>query len=202
MIDKSVTSVVLGVLGMGRVLAFALSTVVGCLAASTPTLAVKPDESKFPLRVHIMRFVAQPNHSRERKSLSDPPPYVEGVGVADLFEDGEPRGFQFAYSCTATMEASGAYSTFPARWKKKEKTLEILLPQAGKPWNSESCSLNTEMMTGLVYYWKNGAVAEEPAAALKDWMAKHQYDPENGKEVPAMAPGEAETSDPQLAGPD
>lgn len=187
---------------MRSVLLFALSAVTGCLAVSMPALAGKPDEGKYPLRVHIMRFVAQPNHSRETKSPSDPPPYLEGMGVADLFENGEPLGFQFTYSCTATMEASGAYSTFPARWKKRDKTLEILLPQAGKPWNSESCDLKTEMMTGLVYYWKNGSLAEEPSASLKGWMAKHQFDPENGKEVPVMAPGESETSDPQLAGPD
>src|ERR1700721_2206266 len=103
---------------MRHVLLIVMSAVVGCLAVSTPALAGKPDEGKYPLRGHIMRFVAQPNHSRETKSPSDPPPYVEGMGVADLFENGAPQGFQFTYNCTATMGASGAYSTFPARWKK------------------------------------------------------------------------------------
>jgi hypothetical protein len=201
MIDKSDMNF-LGVVGVRRVFAFALSASLGSLAVSTPALAVKPDEAKYPLRVHIMRFAAQPNHSRVPKSLSDPPPYVAGMGVADLFENGEPQGFQFTYSCTVAMQASGGYSTLPARWKKKDKTLEILLPQAGKPWNSESCNLTTEMSAGLVYYWKNGSLAEESSAVLKDWMAKHQYDPENDQEEPVMEAGESSARDPQLAGPD
>jgi hypothetical protein len=164
---------------------------------------VKPDEAKYPLRVHIMRFAAQPNHSRVPKSLSDPPPYVAGMGVADLFENGEPQGFQFTYSCTVAMQASGGYSTLPARWKKKDKTLEILLPQAGKPWNQEGCDLQTEMQTGLVYYWKNGAVAEESDPLLKAWMVKHKFDPENGSEEPAMAARDStEESDPLLEAPE
>jgi hypothetical protein len=187
---------------MRPVFFFFLSAVAGCMAVALPALAGKADEAKYPLRVHILRFVAQPNHSREPHSLTDPPPYVAGMGAADLFENGEPQGFQFTYSCTASMEASGAYSTLPARWKKKDKTLEILLPQAGKPWNSESCNLQVEMRPGLVYYWKDGAVAEEPAAVLKGWMVKHRYDPENGREEPVMAPGESAEGDPQIAGPD
>jgi hypothetical protein len=201
MVDKSGMKLI-EVPFMRLVVIFALSAAAGCLTVSMPIMAGKPDEAKFPLRVHIMRFVAQPSHSRDPKGLSDPPPYANGMGLADLFEDGEPRGFQFTYSCTATMQASGAYSTFPARWKRKDKTLEILLPQAGKPWNSESCDLKAEVQDGLVYYWKNGSLAEEAAAVLKAWMVKHQYDPENGKEEPVLAAGESATSDPQLAGPD
>jgi hypothetical protein len=125
------------------------------------------------------------------------------MGQADLFENSDPRGFQFRYSCTVPMVASGGHETFPARWKKKDKALEILLPQAGKPWNQEGCDLQTEMQTGLVYYWKNGAVAEESDALLKAWMVKHKFDPENGSEEPAMAARDStEESDPLLEAPE
>jgi hypothetical protein len=187
---------------MRPVFLFALSAVVVCLAVSMPALAGKPDPDKYPLRVHIFRYAVQQHPGRELKSQSDMAAYVSGMGHADLFENGEPRGFQFRYSCTVAMLASERYSTFPARWKKKDATLEILLPESGKPWNMESCNLQTEMRSGLVFYWKNGEVAEEAAAALKDWMVKHQYDPENGKEEPVMAPGESATSNPQIAAPE
>jgi len=36
----------------------------------------------------------------------------------------------------------------PARWKKKEKTLEILLPQTRQAVELESCELRTEMAEG------------------------------------------------------
>jgi hypothetical protein len=183
-------------------LLFALGAVACCLAVSAPVLAGKPDPDKYPLRVHIFRYVVQQRPSREFKSQSDVMAYVDGMGQADLFENREPRGFQFRYSCTAGMMASERYGTFPARWKKKESTLEILLPEAGKPWNMESCNLQTEMRNGLVFYWKNGEVAEERSEVLKDWMVKHRYDPENGKEEPVMEPGESETSNPQIAEPE
>ena len=177
---------------MHRFLVWVLSGLVCILAVSKEALAGGPDPASYPLRVHIMKFTTQPRDSRERKSLSDAPDYLNGMGVADLFENGEPRGFEFSYSCIGGLKASGGYGTFPARWKKKDKTLEVLLPETGKPWNLESCGLQTEMRTGLVFYWKNGLLAEEAAAVLKNWMVNHQYDPEKDKNEPVMLAGESD----------
>jgi hypothetical protein len=185
-----------------------LGAIAGCLAISTAALAAKPDAAKYPLRVHIFRYKARPSTSRDFKNPSDTADYVDGMGQADLFENGEPRGFQFSYSCTVSMIASGGHETFPARWKKKDRTLEILLPEAGKPWDREGCDLQTEMRTGLVYYWKNGTVAQESDSLLKAWMVKHKFDPESGKEEPVMAAGEPtgpaakDTGDPLLETPE
>jgi hypothetical protein len=185
---------------------FALSVFAACLGISTAALASGPDPADYPLRVHIMKFVSQPRDTRGHKNLSDVPDYVSGRGVADLFENGEPQGFQFSFNCMGGMKASSGYGSFPARWKKRDKTLEILLPETGKPWNMVSCPLQTEMRPGLVFYWKDGALAEESAQTLKAWMAKHNYDPEKSDAEPAMAAGETvapgDSSDPQLAGPD
>src|SRR5271165_6503236 len=95
-----------------------------CLAVSTAALASKPDPDDYPLRVHILKFVTRPSSSREPKHPSDAPDYVSGMGVADLFENGDPRGFQFSFSCIGGLKASSGYANFPARWKKKDKTLE------------------------------------------------------------------------------
>ena len=60
----------------------------------------------------------------------------------------------------------------------------------------------------MVFFWKNGSLAVEASKVLKDWMVKHQYNPEEGKDEPVMAAGELSgpdgtgPSDPQLAGPE
>jgi hypothetical protein len=151
---------------------------------SSAVMAGGPDPENYPLRVHIFKFVSQSRHGRESRTMSDSPNYVDGQGLADLFENGEPRGFMFGYSCMDSLRTSGGYATFPARWKKKEKTLEVLLPEAGKPWNNVSCDLRAEMRPGLAFCLRNDEVAEESAAVFKDWMVKHQYDPEKGKDDP------------------
>jgi hypothetical protein len=38
-------------------------------------------------------------------------------------------------------------------------------------------------------------LAEEATAVLKEWMSKHQYDPEKDKVDPVMAAGESDGSD-------
>jgi hypothetical protein len=163
-----------------------LSVVVGCLALSTAVSAGGPDPADYPLRVHVLKNTTQPRNLREGKHLSDGPDYVDGMGVADLFEGGEPQGFQFSYSCTEPLQASAGYGTYPARWKKKQKTLEILLPQPGKPWNLEACGLRSELRPGLVFYFDNGKVTEESSKLLKEWMIKHKYDPEKDESDPIL----------------
>jgi hypothetical protein len=97
------------------------------------------------------------------------------------------------------MTASAGYQTFPARWKKREAVLEILLPQKGKPDSLDSCEMQPDMSAGQAYFWKNGGVAQEPSAQLKAWMVKHKFDPENGAEEPVQTGTEPEPDDPLLA---
>jgi hypothetical protein len=83
---------------------------------------------------------------------------------------------------------SPGYETYPARWLKPGRTLEILEPQFGKPGAYEVCELKVELKE-TVYFKHGGLLDEEPAAKFKDWMDKHQYDPEKGKNEPvATAP--------------
>ncbi len=178
---------------------FSLSALAVCLSIVPQALAGSPDAAKYPLRVYIFRFAVQPSHSREPKHPFDMPDYVSGMGQADLFENGEPRGFQFNYSCTVEMRASGSYSTFPARWKKHEKTLEILLPRKGTSEDMESCDLQAEMMPGQVFFWKDGVVSVESSALLKSWMVKHKFDPESSDEQPDIAGSESAASNPFLS---
>jgi hypothetical protein len=193
---------------MQRAFLFGLSVVALFGALSPVALASVTNPDNYPLRVHILKYTSQSDRSRGGKDPTGMPDFVNGQGVADLFENGEPRGLEFTFSCTDPPKASSGYGSFPARWKRKEKTLEILLPQAGKPWNWVSCDLRTEMTAGLVFCWKNGTLAVEAAKVLKNWMVEHQYNPEEGKDEPVLAAGELPgpegtgPSDPQLAGPE
>ena len=177
---------------MRRVFMLILSGLAGSLALVSVALAKGPDPADYPLRVHILANTTHSHHNRETKILADMQGYLNGAGGADLFENGEPQGFEFTYNCIDPLRASGGYETYPARWKKKEKTLQILIPQPGKPWNMDTCDLQVEMRPGLAYSWndQDDAVLEESAAAFKDWMAKHQYDPEKGRDLP-MEPAPA-----------
>ena len=193
---------------MQRALLFGLSAIAACFAFSTEAFASGPNPENYPLRVHILKYASRTSPRRGGKDPSGMQEFVDGQGVADLFENGDPRGFEFTSSCTDPPIASSGYGSFPARWKKKERTLEILLPQTGKPWNWVSCDLRTEMTEGLVFFWKNGSPAVEAAKTLKEWMVKHQYNPEQGKDEPILAvgelpaPGGTGPSDPQIASPD
>jgi hypothetical protein len=186
---------------MRLVFFFGLGAIAGSIALSTPAFAGSPDPADYPLRVHILKDTAQTRNTREPQHNGDSPDYIDGMGVADLFENGEPHGFTFSYSCIDGLKASSGYGTYPARWKKKLKTIEVLVPQPGKPWNLETCSLQAELRPGLVFYWTNGKLAEESAAALKDWMVKHKYDPEKEMVDPISLPGESEDAGSPLEDP-
>jgi len=109
----------------------------------------------------------------------------KGEGRGDIFEGDDVQGVDFNFACEEKFKASFGYQTFPARWKKRDKTLEILVPEPGKPWNNESCVLHTTMQAGMVFFWSaDDDVLQEPAPKFKEWMVKHQLDPENGKVMP------------------
>ncbi len=173
---------------MRRVFLFGLAAVAACLALSTAVEASGPDPADYPMRVLVFRNTSQARHGRDSRRFEDGADYMDGMGVANLFENGAPRGFAYSYSCTEGMRASSGYETFPARWKKKEKTLQILLPRPGKPWDNVTCDLRAEMRDPLAFYWNGDEVAAEVAAAFKAWMVKHQYDPENDKNDPVGLP--------------
>jgi hypothetical protein len=151
-----------------------------CALLSTAVLAGSRNPVDFPLRVHIFSHNGVSHYSHG--SLD----YVDGEGRANLYENGEPRGFEYGYRCGDRLRNSDGYETYMARWKKKDRTVEILLPVMGKPNAAETCELKVEMKE-TAYFRHNGLLGEEPAAVFKQWMGKHEYDPEHGKNEPLKA---------------
>jgi hypothetical protein len=157
-----------------------------CALLSTTAFAGGRSEADYPLRVHIFQHNSHSHYSHQVLES------VDGEGRANLFENGQPRGFDYSYRCGERLRNSPGYETYLARWKKQDQTLEILLPKMGKPGAMEACEVRVEMKD-FAYYKHDGTVDTEPATAFKQWMEKNQYDPEYGKTEPI-------TADPQPAG--
>lgn len=178
---------------MRRSILCGLGGLAACVLFSTVVLAGGHSVADYPLRVHIFQFNAHSHYYM--RSLDE----VDGEGRANLFENGEPRGFDFSYRCGDRLRGSAGYETYPAKWKKPGRELEILLPEFGKPGSMTSCELKVDMKD-MVYYRSNGQLSEESPEKLKAWMQRHEYDPEHGKNepvavaspVPAAATGPAQ----------
>jgi hypothetical protein len=165
-----------GAFSMRRVLICIMAGLTGWLLLSTVALASK-SPADYPLRVHIFHHNAHSHYYH--RSLDE----VDGEGRANLYEGGMPYGFDFSYHCGDRLMNSMGFETYFARWKKPGKVLEVLLPVMGKPGAGEACDLDV-VMKNAAYYYRNGVVMEEPQASFKEWMDKHQYDPEHGLNEP------------------
>jgi hypothetical protein len=161
-----------------RVLSSLVVGFAGLCVTSIAVHAAGHNAADYPLRVHIFQFNGH-SHYYER-SLER----VDGEGRADLFENSQPHGFDFSYTCSERLMASPGFETYPARWKRRGQTLEILLPVMGKSGAFDSCELKVSLKDDTAYYRHNGGLDEEPASAFKAWMEKHKYDPEHGLNAP------------------
>lgn len=136
-------------------------------------LAAQNSHTDYPLRVHVY----------EQKWQKHPNGAVDGEGRANLFEHGQPRALDYSFTCSELFRASMGWETYPARWRRKDGELEILVPVMGKPGAHSTCTLKV-VMKSAAYYKRDGKLNEEPASVFKDWMQKHNYDPEHGKNQP------------------
>jgi hypothetical protein len=184
---------------------FASFAMFASLASLAPAMhAESHNPADYPLRIHIYRRNETTfYHNRQTEE-------AKGEGRANLFEGGEPKGIDFQFECDTKLQTSSGFETFPAKWKKLGQELIILQPQFGKS-NYDTCKLKV-MVKDFVYVSRNGNLTTEPADVFKQWMAKHDYDPEHGKNTPTQTPPAAtnstgavlpgsNTSSPQSAGP-
>ena len=152
-----------------------LITIAACALISIPAFAA--NLAQYPLRVHIFQRTEHNHYSYGTLQ------WVEGEGRANLFENSTPHAFDFAFHCGDRIMTSSGYETYPAKWKKQGQSLEVLYPVLGKPGAMHSCELKVDMKD-FAYFRRNGNTYTEPVAAYKQWMDKHQYDPEHGQNEP------------------
>lgn len=148
-----------------------------CLVVPVSVLAESKTPADYPLRVHIFaRNETTFYHNRY-------PEESKGEGRANLFESGNPRGLDFSFDCSEKLKPSFGFETYPAKWKKPNQELTVLLPVFGKANTYFTCTLKTAVKD-YAYMTHDGRMSSEPTAEFKAWMLKHEYDPEHGKDVP------------------
>jgi hypothetical protein len=148
------------------------------LAAFTPlSHAESKNPADYPLRIHIFRRNETTFYQNRMAEET------KGEGRANLFENGEPKGVDFQYDCSEKLQTSSGFETFPARWKKPNLELIVLMPEFGKQGSYSTCRLKVQMKD-FTYYSHNGTLGTEPIESFKQWMTKHDYDPEHGKDTP------------------
>lgn len=149
-----------------------------CLVVSSAAVkAESKNPANYPLRVHIM------GHSQTTFYHMRSAEESKGEGRANLFEGGEAKGVDFTFDCSQKLKASIGYETYPAKWKKPNQELTVLLPVFGKSNSYFTCNLKTDVKD-YAYVGRNGRIIPEPTAEFNAWMVKHDYDPEHGKDVP------------------
>jgi hypothetical protein len=153
------------------------------LLAATSVLAFAGKNlADYPLRVHVFgRNETTFYHMRAEEE-------AKGEGRANLFENGEAHGVDFQFDCSKRLMASSGYETYPARWKKPNEQLEVLIPEFGKANSYSTCTFKVQMKD-FAYFRRNGMLESESITAFKEWMAKHDYDPEHGKNTPTPTAG-------------
>jgi hypothetical protein len=131
----------------------------------------------YPLRVHIFsRNETTFYHNRYADE-------AKGEGRANLFENGEVHGIEFTFDCDQKLKSSFGYETYPAKWKKPGQSLTVLLPVFGKANAYFTCELKSAVKD-FAYVRHDDRLTSEPVDQYKQWMIKHDYDPEHGKNTP------------------
>lgn len=156
-----------------------------CLVAAiifvSPAICIAQNKrlADYPLRVHVFgRNETTFYHMRVAEE-------AKGEGRANLFENGAPRGMDFQFTCEKRLQSSSGFETYPAKWKKPNGELEVLVPEFGKPDKYSKCRFDVKMKD-FAYVRQNGILGTEPADRYKEWMVKHDYDPEHGKDTPTL----------------
>jgi hypothetical protein len=146
--------------------------------ASAPLIAESKNPADYPLRVHIFPHDQTAfYHNRYAEEF-------KGDGRANLFAKGDVHAVDFTFDCSEKLKASFGYETYPAKWKKPNQELTVLLPVFGKANTYFTCNLKTDVKDSA-YFSHAGQLNSEPSAQFKAWMVKHDYDPEHGKNMPS-----------------
>ncbi len=149
-----------------------------CLLIATATVhAESKNPADYPLRVHIFTHNQTTFYHMRNAEES------KGEGRANLFANGDVRGVDFTYDCSEKVKVSFGYETYPAKWKKPNQELVVLMPVFGKAGSYFTCNFKTDVKD-YAYVTHDGKMGSEPPAQFKAWMVKHDYDPEHGKNVP------------------
>jgi len=157
------------------------SSAICCLAllCASSLIAESKNPADYPLRFHI--YGLNQTTFYQNRSAEE----AKGEGRGDLFEGGEAKGVDFSYECSEKLKTSFGFESYPAKWHKPGKEITVLLPVFGKTGSFFTCNLKTDVKD-FAYAMRNGGLISVPVASYKEWMVKHDFDPEHGKNTPTQ----------------
>jgi hypothetical protein len=115
---------------------FALLSVTALFAPARAAYASSPDPDRFQLQVHVFE-----RSVRRVKRFGA----YKGEGKANLIEAGQINGIEFAYDCDYKFHSSEADEFYPARWKRQNETMDILMGELGSDTKTHTCELKIQM---------------------------------------------------------
>lgn len=151
---------------------------IGVLATSSLALAKSKNPADYPLRIHV--FGRNQTTWYSFRQVNE----AKGEGRADLFENGDVHGVDFNYACSEKLIPSFGFETYPAKWKKPNRELVVLLPTFGKTGSYFTCNFNTDVKEFVYFRGRRGGLGSESPQEYEAWMARHDYDPVHGKNLP------------------
>jgi hypothetical protein len=162
--------------------------------ASVALNAESKNPADYPLRIHVFgKNETTFYHNRYAEES-------KGEGRANLFANGEVHGIDFTFDCSEKLKSSFGYETYPAKWKKPNQELILLLPVFGKANTFFTCSIKTDVKD-FAYVTRDGKMSSEPPAEFKAWMIKPDYDPEHDKNRPTRPDPKSAAASPAPATP-
>jgi hypothetical protein len=138
------------------------------IAPFQPAGAKPLDLTLYPLRVHIFES--------DWKNGA-------GSGRADLTDGKDVHGIDFSYACPNNYMRSIGNEAYAAKWKKPEKTIEIVGNKVGEQKN-ETCEFKITLHD-YVYYVENGTLVN---------ITQEQYKVRVGAALARSAPVDADPS--------
>jgi len=155
------------------------------------------DLSDYPLKVEILM-----NHyDRYRpRPVRDPYYWLYRVnGQGNVMDGSTVHAFDFKYENYRVIRFTAPNQTYPAKWKKPQRELEVLAPDIGHEGKYITCDMDTTVHEG-VYAGRGSGIREVSQAdylALKARPGKAAASP--GQEQPADVSNLSVTSNPPSA---
>ncbi len=114
------------------------------------------DLNDYPLRVEIIWKHWEVYNLAPGSTI---PSFVHKVnGHGNIHDGSAAQGFDFEYQGSPNLGAAAPNEIFPARWKKPQQELELLLPDVGHQGKYFTCELETLVRKGVYVRSSQGVV--------------------------------------------
>lgn len=152
-------------------------------ALLNPTVSPAKDPADYPLSVHILH--AQWN--RDRHGVH------HGWGRGNIREGDTVRGFDYSFDGCTPFRETISPQKYPAKWKKPQLQLQVLVSEIGKVNKFETCNVNTSLIEG-VYMRGPGGIRALSQEQFKAWRVKRDAIAASQYEMGPVAPPSASPS--------